>query len=844
MNIQNNNSDINTDINSDINSDIRSSDKAYSKYKNNKDEAYSKYNNTNDNIGYLRLNQNGRIFPTWIMKNFKKYILPEIIRKDGEDPCNEKTKKYLMLYQQFIGAFLDYKSSFKDLLIYHGLGSGKTVTAINIYNILFNYTPKWNVVLLIKASLEKDPWMKDLKNWLSQDRYEERLKNIVFVHYDSPFADREFLEKIKNLDSSKPFLYIIDEVHQFINNVYNNISTKKGKRAIVIYEYIQLEKKEKSNIRILLLSATPAINNPFQLALIFNLLRPDIFPNNENIFNQLYISSSNFASLNEDNKNMFQRRIMGLVSYYLGATPDKYAKKITHYKNILMNPYFEEIYNFFEEQEEKKELIRRKLRYSKINSEESTYNAYTRQACNFVFPKINSTINGETRPRPGKFKIREIEARIVDENKNIDKKTEIIKTNKEMKLYIESTKKFISNVIEYFKNFHRNDIKKKNTIRNDIEKFKKIYKYDFENFLKNENDKSTLFDKLYECSPKMITIIFNIFCSKGPILVYSNYVAMEGLQIFKIYLQFFGFNYYNNKLTDEERIEERIEKSTDYFRYIEYHGGISKEEREINKSIFNKSENKYGKTIKIILISPAGSEGINLNNVRQVHIMEPFWNEVRIEQIVGRAIRVCHHKDLPMEERIVDVYRYKMVRKNGKETSDEKLENLSRKKNNLLISFLEAIKEVAIDCELFKSHNMMGSKYKCFQFNEESLLEKPIGPAYQDKLEYDTKINNGLNSRTSKIVKIKVRKIKAVYKIETSLKDEDKDEFSEIKKTTSYSEPQIFWYFDKNNIVYDFDQNFPVGKIELDDNGNLNKFNDDTYIISFIIDIPTFSSRL
>ena len=80
MNIQNNNSDINTDINSDINSDIRSSDKAYSKYKNNKDEAYSKYNNTNDNIGYLRLNQNGRIFPTWIMKNFKKYILPEIIR--------------------------------------------------------------------------------------------------------------------------------------------------------------------------------------------------------------------------------------------------------------------------------------------------------------------------------------------------------------------------------------------------------------------------------------------------------------------------------------------------------------------------------------------------------------------------------------------------------------------------------------------------------------------------------------------------------------------------------------------------------------------------------------------
>lgn len=43
---------------------------------------------------------------------------------------------------------------------------------------------------------------------------------------------------------------------------------------------------------------------------------------------------------------------------------------------------------------------------------------------------------------------------------------------------------------------------------------------------------------LYMCSPKFVTCIFNIFKSKGPVLVYSNYVAMEGLQIFKIYLDF------------------------------------------------------------------------------------------------------------------------------------------------------------------------------------------------------------------------------------------------------------------------------------------------------------------
>ena len=90
--------------------------------------------------------------------------------------------------------------------------------------------------------------------------------------------------------------------------------------------------------------------------------------------------------------------------------------------------------------------------------------------------------------------------------------------------------------------------------------------------------------------------------------------------------------------------------------------------------------------------------------------MEPFWNEVRIDQIIGRAIRQCSHKDLPMEERKVDVYRYKMVRENEKETTDEKMEDISRKKNNLIQSFLEAVRESAVDCELFKAHNMMGMK--------------------------------------------------------------------------------------------------------------------------------------
>jgi len=311
-------------------------------------------------------------------------------------------------------------------------------------------------------------------------------------------------------------------------------------------------------------------------------------------------------------------------------------------------------------------------------------------------------------------------------------------------------------------------------------------------------------------------IIFNILKSKGPVLVYSNYVEMEGLQILKIYMNFFGFVNYSDNPSESQH---------DYFRYVEYHGAIKREQREINKKVFNsRPDNIYGKLVKVIMISPAGAEGINLYNVRQVHITEPFWNEAKIEQVIGRAVRQCHHADLLMEDRRVDVFRYKIIRKNGKETIDEKMENISRRKNNLLLSFIEAIKETAIDCELFKSHNMMGSKYRCFQFNEESLLEENIGAAYNNKLEYDQKINNGTNSKESMIIKIKVRKILATFKTSDNL----------------YSQSKYYWYYDKTNVIYDFELNYPVGKIAIDELSNPVKIDNNTYLIDKIISIPEF----
>ncbi len=773
----------------------------------------------------INLENNGRLFPLWVLSNFKDYEIPEIIRAEGEDPCNEKFEKKITMYQDFLGQFLNYRSPFKDILVYHGVGSGKTVSAINIYNVLFNYTPKWNVFLLIKASLKNDPWLKDLRDWIGKTNSQERMNNIKFVHYDSPFADRDFLEVVKQADSSRENMFVFDEAHNFIRNVYSNISSKQGKRAQVIYDYIQQEKRENKKTRIVLLSATPVVNNPYEFALIFNLLRPGMFPTSEAMFNQMFISSKNFKSLNENKKNQFQRRIMGLVSYYIGATPDKFARQTTHYKNVLMEKHHQDVYEYFEKIEEEKEKIRRRMSRGKVGGDDmSTFASYTRQACNFVFPDINNKVNGEKRPRPGQFKLSEKEGVTLDEGKEKDKITNMKRSKEEVNMYMKARVEFINELINYFKNIHRRDKENKHTINNDVKSFFDNFNGSFTKFYEDVNvKKSDLFRAMYKSSPKMLHIIFNTLKSPGSSLIYSNYVDMEGLQILKIYLSFFGFiAFEDDKEYDDSRKDRKISKTG--FRYIEFHGQIDKDLREKHKKIFNTKENKRGDIIKIILLSPAGAEGINLRNVRQVHIMEPYWNEVRIEQVIGRAIRHCHHSDLPMNERTVDVFRYKMVRESKKETSDEFMENVSRRKNNLLLSFIEAVKEVAVDCELFKSVNMMGSKYSCFKFNQDSYFEKNIGPAFNKRLDFDNKMDNGSNSQDSIKLKIKVRKINAVRKLDE-------------KSISSVIE---FWYHDEYNVVYDKNLNYPIGKLRKDKSNNLDKLDKDTYILDEEINIPVF----
>jgi hypothetical protein len=154
-----------------------------------------------------------------------------------------------------------------------------------------------------------------------------------------------------------------------------------------------------------------------------------------------------------------------------------------------------------------------------------------------------------------------------------------------------------------------------------------------------------------------------------------------------------------------------------------------------------------GEVIKVLMITSAGSEGINLRNTRYVHVMEPYWHPVRVEQVIGRARRICSHQGLDEQYRTVEVFVYVMVFTEEqldtdgaielklKDTSksppylpqstDESLLEISNRKENLTSQLLVGIKEASIDCATHMRSNIR-ENLKCLTFNTPDTKDKPF----------------------------------------------------------------------------------------------------------------------
>jgi superfamily II DNA/RNA helicase len=181
--------------------------------------------------------------------------------------------------------------------------------------------------------------------------------------------------------------------------------------------------------------------------------------------------------------------------------------------------------------------------------------------------------------------------------------------------------------------------------------------------------------------------------SPGPVFFYSNFKGSGGIESFIKVLEYHGYSDY-------------AEYGEGRKRYAVWTGDVKQDMRQEIKEVFNQPENSNGSRIRVLLGSSSSKEGLSLKGVRQVHILEPYWNWSRMLQVIGRGNRYCSHKLLDPEDRKLDVFIYLATHYNEMETIDQYIQKLAMQKDKLINQFEIAMKEAAIDCDLFKNANV------------------------------------------------------------------------------------------------------------------------------------------
>jgi len=218
-------------------------------------------------------------------------------------------------------------------------------------------------------------------------------------------------------------------------------------------------------------------------------------------------------------------------------------------------------------------------------------------------------------------------------------------------------------------------------------------KYDKKSINTFTNEK--ILKDLSRYSSKFFEIMKRVNKSTGKVFFYSSFKNLGGIKSFIHILEANGYSDYLTNGTGDKR-------------FAVWSGDVPMNKREEIKTVFNKINNINGSKIKIILASLAAREGISFTGIRQVHLLEPYWNKNRLEQIIGRASRYCSHKDLPQEKRNVKVYIYMSVHPKIIKSVDQFMKELIIKKDKLIAQFEKALKETAVDCELNKNANNEG----------------------------------------------------------------------------------------------------------------------------------------
>jgi hypothetical protein len=620
-----------------------------------------------------------------------------------------------------------------------------------LFNILRGYIKTWKITINVQESKQKNKNVKIDKVALqemllgvkSMDYLDYSPSSNVLTITRNPFG---FSNKIKT-----------ESGYQGVTNA------KKGEKGetVIDNEYVSDDDFERRIINILDRNGISVV--PQGIDIKNKKALPDTF----DLFESQYIDPLTKKIKNID---ALKRRIVGLSSYFRSAQENllpRYNKTLGvdyHIVRIPMSNFQFGIYETARHEERKSEKKKPKQTVGELYEESSsTYRIFSRLYCNFVMPDRPIPLRNKKELTEGKPEGKE------------EGKTEGKEEGK-----TEGKEEAASELSELLKQARKEEAKQdvideqEGEVEGDqiLEMIGGIdYKERLDRALKYIEEHSNDFlthEALQTYSPKFLHALENIQDPnyQGLHLVYSQFRTMEGIGIFSLVLDKNGYTRFkikknSNGVWSIDIDEVNRGKPT----YALYTGTETSEEKEMLRHIYNgewdqipesisielnkiAKNNNMGEIIKVFMITSSGSEGINLRNTRYVHIMEPYWHPVRLEQVIGRARRICSHKALPLALQTVEVFVYLMTftpeqlksddaielkRKDLSKsephvpmTSDQYLYEISEIKSNLTAQLTDAVKESSFDCYIY-------SNGKCVNFGDPTKDKFSYVPDYSDQ---------------------------------------------------------------------------------------------------------------
>lgn len=670
----------------------------------------------------------------------------QAVHKTMEEMCPSDTQPFSLLpYQEYIANFLSPITPYRGILIFHGVGTGKTYTSLAIAEGLKdtlkkNPTPQQRRALIIHVSNSINA---TYRNALYRPRAEEAEKRngmrpgSLHVTSNSYYIDegRDSLHRRERITKKYEEFYEIVSGDAFMKKVStfvegakssspknwekvlrNALSDEYSNRVIIVDEVHGLKShneegtevddsaeyrrydalfdvlKFAENIRLVLMSATPMFDKPSEIIGLANLL---LLNDKRPLLDSNEIFPGNMAASTEGMERLSEN-MTPYISYLRGYNPISFPRQLDVDDEIVRNHY-RHVQTYMPRP--KFDLAHQNLnalqliRYTTLVK--CTMSSYQFQ--NYLSNKesITSKMN-------------------VAHNATQKLCTIIYPVDEQFGLT--GTEGFDNS----FQKVGGNRLTKSWTFR---------YRPHCKDFLKMIN--------LQKFSCKYYQIVKNILLSPGLAYVYSEYVWFGVVTLAMIldangYERDGGGNFLiDNGCSKKDKVcaicnqtfsnaaHSITSDASHDFRQAKYVVLQHQENMQMNTSIVERTKapgNRRGEDIKVILGTPVTKESMDFSNIRQVHIASPWHNMSKITQIIGRGVRNCSHRNLPLQDRNVVIFRYSVSPPDKKqkeipaefydvETSDENFWRMSELKDIAIKKVERELKQNAIDCSIHKALN-------------------------------------------------------------------------------------------------------------------------------------------